>query len=295
MEHHPIYRSPTRRTQASRSAWRRTASLSSATVALTVSGIALGYQGFSSATASTGSAAPLAANVGAPAPVIVAPVRNGGHPDVVSALSSALIARVQAAPAAIQSVMVGPLMPYLLSQPPVADPLTLTLTVDDVALAPEENVEVTDSVLAVEGDVEVAGIQTAEPVVVARAPVVSFAVPVSDFAAAVEDAEVEVAHAAPAEAAPAFTTPAAVARPAPAEAQTVGRPRQSPSALVTVPLVVQARERPSHAQRAAPPAKDDSDQRTARSDGDKKDKKEKSGGDHRESKGHAEREDRDDD
>ena len=46
MEHAPIYRSSSRRTNTALIPWRRTASLASAAAALTMSGIALGYHGF---------------------------------------------------------------------------------------------------------------------------------------------------------------------------------------------------------------------------------------------------------
>src|ERR1700716_3990058 len=105
MEHLPIYRSSTRRGRATLLQWRRTASWGAAAAALNLSGMALGYKGFSDATES-----PVAvAGVTVSAPMValpplppLPPLLDGGHPDIISVLSSALIARVQAAPPSVQ-------------------------------------------------------------------------------------------------------------------------------------------------------------------------------------------------
>src|ERR1700730_10292914 len=100
MKHAPIYRSTTPRrttTSASLIPWQRTASLASAVAALTVSGIALGYHGFATVTSATvatvatpPTAAAAAPTVAAPVPGIPLAIADGGHPDLISTLSSAM-------------------------------------------------------------------------------------------------------------------------------------------------------------------------------------------------------------
>src|ERR1700674_638006 len=97
-----IYQSTSRRTNTSLIPWQRTASLASAAAALTMSGIALGYHSFTGtpvstqptdATAMTAASTPTGVaegTLGAPVPTISIAIADGGHPDVISAISTAL-------------------------------------------------------------------------------------------------------------------------------------------------------------------------------------------------------------
>ncbi|MDQ6671018.1 MAG: hypothetical protein M3069_09745, partial [Chloroflexota bacterium] len=128
MEHAPIYRSSGRRASTSILPWRRTASLTSASIALTLSGIALGYQGFTTTATSvpttTGysnstrlDTANSGRNAAAPVPGVPLGTTDGGHPDVVTALSSALIAQFRAAQLPILASAIGPVLEPLMGPP----------------------------------------------------------------------------------------------------------------------------------------------------------------------------------
>src|SRR5690348_14129705 len=96
MDQEPIYRAAHRRTRAPMFVWRRTASLVSAAAALAVSGVALGYQGVGVAPSPSVEAAARQLSLpSVPVPNIIVPLANGGHPDLIGALSAQLISSVQ--------------------------------------------------------------------------------------------------------------------------------------------------------------------------------------------------------
>jgi hypothetical protein len=155
MDHAPIYRSAARRTTTSLIPWQRTASLASAAVALTMSGIALGYQGFANTTSATPAGATTSAstqldpttagrNTAVPVPSISVVSTDGGHPDVISTLSSALIAQFQTAQvpildlpvAALVQPFVGPLA--LIGPQPTAEPFVLPAISLEPSVAPAD-------------------------------------------------------------------------------------------------------------------------------------------------------------
>jgi hypothetical protein len=178
MEHAPIYRSTAHRittTSTSLIPWRRTASLASAVAALTMSGIALGYHGFASTTptavptteATTALDAQASArSMGAPVPGISLAIADGGHPDVISTLSSTLIAQFQAAQVPLLSLAIGPLvLPIVVAPPqPTAEPFVLpaialgpiaepTETPVDTTMAPSADATAADAVAPTTEDV----------------------------------------------------------------------------------------------------------------------------------------------
>jgi hypothetical protein len=111
MEHAPIYRSTQRLDpRGSLFPWRRTASLASAAVGVALSGIALGYHGFSFAPDSVDDATPVSRGADLPFPGFSVQPQANGHPDAISALSSALLARMPVSPVVIESLSqaIGP-------------------------------------------------------------------------------------------------------------------------------------------------------------------------------------------
>jgi hypothetical protein len=153
MEHAPIYRASERRTRSPMLPLRRGGSLLSAAAALTLSGIALGYQSVSPPAIE----GQLAADVRGPAvsmpmPMVSLPLVNGGHPVLIAELSSALLASVQPAPifgpapvrvpvaptpATLPFVDLPPALPALIATPePVAAPEVPDL--ENLDLSPPE-------------------------------------------------------------------------------------------------------------------------------------------------------------
>jgi len=132
VEHAPIYQSTSRRTNSSLIPWQRTASLASAAAALTMSGIALGYHSFTATAAPTQptevAATPTGVaegTLGAPVPTISIAIADGGHPDVISAISTALTTHFPASQAQIVAELtlgqlVQPVLPLPVFGPPAA-------------------------------------------------------------------------------------------------------------------------------------------------------------------------------
>jgi hypothetical protein len=178
MEHLPIYRSSTRRTGATLLQWRRTASWGAAAAALTLSGIALGYQGFSEP--STDQSSVVVAGVTVPAPMVTLPLTDGGHPDIITTLSAALIAHVQAAPPAVQLLLFGPLGPLLGPQPVAmtVEPVDFLLVDEPIPVMLEEVPVEEDAVVVTEDTLAVSEETMVEPAVTqliaAAAPVRTF-------------------------------------------------------------------------------------------------------------------------
>jgi hypothetical protein len=183
MEHAPIYRSTKRLTRASPIRWRRTASLASAVIGVAVSGIALGYHGFAYSTDRPESDTSVSRETDLPFPGFSVQPQGRGHPDAMSALSSALLARVPVGQAVVESLgqPLGPL-PFPVQQPaqqPTAQPSSTPFSeVDLPFLGPSEVIsdpsaesivaEAADTVAAVEDvsseSLAVAEVQRAAPV-----------------------------------------------------------------------------------------------------------------------------------
>lgn len=189
MEHAPIYRSTSRRANRSLFPWRRTASLATAAAALTVSGISLGYHGFSDTPISTPSVdstteatPPDAGNIAAPVPTISFAVADGGHPDVISAISSALIARFQISQAPILALPIGlPVQPLPAPPQSTPEPFVLPASVTEPLPGPTE--QPLDEAAPVPEDVAPAPIVEAlAPVNLDRAPFAAAAVPQNELA-----------------------------------------------------------------------------------------------------------------
>jgi hypothetical protein len=258
MEHSPIYRSSTRRTVASPISWRGTATFACAAAALTVSGMVLGYHSLSPDTAADTQLPPTAGpgRVAAPVPVVSSPLAGGGHPDLVSALSSSLSARVQAVPGLAEHLAVGPLAPFLSARP--AGPESISLASLDVLIAPaEEDVAAVEDVAMEDPVASPDGMEA--PLAVAQQPVVAAFASVSFAALDVALAEPEPVAEEPVQlaAAPAFeAAPVAAAQPPP-EAVQVAAPTQS-SKPVRVPVAIAPPPEPAQPdadeQPATPPA-----------------------------------------
>src|SRR5689334_15349074 len=196
MDHAPIYQSTERRgTRAPFSSLRRGGSLVSAAVALTVSGIALGYHGLpapASDAPSSGDTQPAAISV--PVPMVALPRIERGHPDLVAQISSAIIQRIQQVqnppPLALVLPAVQPVLgPAVVVESPPAFTAPVIVPVD---IAPVED--------AAPSDEDSASVDAAAPLRQVVAPVAP-----RTFAASsvVEVAAEQVEASAPAEDAPA--------------------------------------------------------------------------------------------
>jgi hypothetical protein len=249
MEHAPIYRSTARRTQASPISWRGSAAFACAAAAVTVSGMVLGYHSLSAETPSdTQLLAPTSpGRVAVPVPVVSSPIASGGHPDLVSTLSTALAARVQAVPGLAEHLSVGPLTPLLWPRP-VAGPESISLTSLDVLIVPAE-VEVPIVDVAAEDPLAAMGTEVVEAPVIELRPQVAAWSSVSfvalDGALAepepVADEPIQVAAAPALEPAPvviaAQPAPAPVRAAAPAQSS---KPVRLPVAIAPPPEPAQA-------------------------------------------------------
>ena len=110
MDHSPIYRSETRRAPTQRGGWRRPASLTVATAALAVSGVALGYQGLL-----TTSGQPNGGGT-----VQTAGATVGSHPGALGVVSAALLEQFRAGEGLIQVLLPSAAPPPPARQSPAA-------------------------------------------------------------------------------------------------------------------------------------------------------------------------------
>jgi hypothetical protein len=188
--------------------------LFSAAGALTLSGIALGYQGFTDA-GSAARRAPLEISV--PVPSAAVPRLDGGHPDLFTALSTQIIARVQEAQAAIQALPLpipGLAMPPLLMNlpQPLPEPVILSVVIEPLA----DEVVVDESATLTPDEPVVAELIAPGPLLAARALDLSAVIAMEEASAPPEST----------------SAPAPVAPPAAA-------PRVSPPKPAPQPVVVQ--------------------------------------------------------
>ncbi|HEY2595077.1 MAG TPA: hypothetical protein VGK33_14365, partial [Chloroflexota bacterium] len=102
MDHAPIYRAEESRPPSASVPVRRSASLVTAVAVLTIGGIALGYHGFAQPGLDMPPAPDQAASITVPVPIVSLPLINGGHPDLLAQISSALAAPVAEVRAIVQ-------------------------------------------------------------------------------------------------------------------------------------------------------------------------------------------------
>jgi len=108
--------------------------------------------------------------------VALPPLLDGGHPDIISTLSSALIARVQAAPLSVQQFLYGPLGPLLGPQPVAmtVEPVDFSVVLDDpMPVAVDETPVEDEAVVVATNDAVVE--PTFTPLVAAAPRTLSFA------------------------------------------------------------------------------------------------------------------------
>jgi hypothetical protein len=226
MDHAPIYQASESRTRAPLLQLRRGGSLLSVAIALTVSGIALGYRGVSSTVTDTPvSDGAQVERISVPLPIVALPRLDGGHPDLITQISAALVDRVQATPALVQVPIVAQQVfgPPLVVQalPVLTQPVTVPVTISAV---PEV---MDDTPVAEPGDDSSVADTQAPEVTLAAARLPASAAPPR-----VEVAAVQAEAAAPAEDA----APAEV--PAPVEAPVEEAPPPAPAPVQAAPIVV---------------------------------------------------------
>jgi len=252
MDHAPIYQSAENSTPAPLTSLLRGGSFVSAAIALTISGIALGYHGVSGPVTETPVTSDARqASIGVPMPLVSFPRVDGGHPDLIAEISSAIVHKVQpqlpaAAPIPVTLPVFGP--PFVLQAPPaltdpvvvpvdilpvadVATPIPNSVTVDTAALT---SIRSAPRASAVAQSVDVAGVQ-----VEASAPADLAAPPPAEPPA---QAPAPAATAAPAAVRQPTTSPARQSTPAPVQ-RVVATPEPKPR--------VEAAPKPSEVEVAA--------------------------------------------